>query len=252
MIADEKTKEAYSRLAGNRECGDCTLCCKLLKIEIPEIQKKEGEWCKHCNPSSGCKIYDDRPSLCRFYLCGWRAFSWLGDHWKPNKCGLLINFDEDSLGNGQIHIHYNGRNENKWREEPFFSDIGQMATEFAHRQILVFVKQPRDSHYIVDGRWSIHFMKPLLVKEGEKTLILGVLPAAKTDLSLFDSEEEYYRIANGWISSFKEAVAQSKKDKPNLGQLETGFLMAQLALKALDETGFTYNMQTRQITKKQK
>lgn len=51
-----------------RECGDCTLCCKLEKI--PEIKKPAGKWCDyiHCN---GCTIYQKRPKPCVDFQCMW-------------------------------------------------------------------------------------------------------------------------------------------------------------------------------------
>jgi hypothetical protein len=46
-----------------RECGDCSMCCKLLEIADADIAKPRNQWCKHCKPGSGCTIYDTRPQL---------------------------------------------------------------------------------------------------------------------------------------------------------------------------------------------
>src|SRR5262249_20143690 len=31
-----------------RQCGDCSLCCKLLNV--PEVGKPANDWCPHCRP----------------------------------------------------------------------------------------------------------------------------------------------------------------------------------------------------------
>ena len=43
-----------------RQCGDCSMCCKVLPItRTTELQKPAGAWCKHCRPSKGgCGIYE--------------------------------------------------------------------------------------------------------------------------------------------------------------------------------------------------
>src|SRR5258708_27094970 len=47
-----------ARVIPGRECGSCTLCCKV--YNIPEIGKAAGKWCKHCTPGKGC--YPREPS----------------------------------------------------------------------------------------------------------------------------------------------------------------------------------------------
>src|SRR6266536_411497 len=54
-----------------RECGNCTLCCKLLGVK--ELSKPQGQWCEHCAVGVGCKVYDTRPAECRHFTCMWLA-----------------------------------------------------------------------------------------------------------------------------------------------------------------------------------
>lgn len=54
-----------------RECGPCTLCCKLLAVQ--ELQKPVGKYCKHAKFGCGCQIYADRPSTCQSFECLWVA-----------------------------------------------------------------------------------------------------------------------------------------------------------------------------------
>jgi hypothetical protein len=53
-----------------RECGACTLCCRLLPV--PEFGKPAGERCRH-QFSKGCRIYHKRPQSCAFWNCRWLA-----------------------------------------------------------------------------------------------------------------------------------------------------------------------------------
>ena len=71
-----------------RACGPCTVCCVVLKIDVPELRKKARVPCRHLT-GSGCGIYESRPPVCRQFLCGWRLFEELGDDWRPDQSGVL-------------------------------------------------------------------------------------------------------------------------------------------------------------------
>ena len=42
----------------NRDCGSCSLCCKILGIAA--LDKPVGQWCPNCVQGQGCAIYADR------------------------------------------------------------------------------------------------------------------------------------------------------------------------------------------------
>jgi hypothetical protein len=75
-------------LVPGRSCGDCTLCCTVLAIDQPEMQKEAGVPCRHCQ--DGCAIYETRPVLCRDYHCGWRQLPILDDGWRPDRSGVFV------------------------------------------------------------------------------------------------------------------------------------------------------------------
>jgi hypothetical protein len=88
-----------------RECGNCSLCCKLLPIaarsdggndDFP-FDKPAGEWCKHCSPGNGCKVFGrpDLPSLCRNYRCAW-LMGVLPEELKPSRVHAI--FDQHEVG----------------------------------------------------------------------------------------------------------------------------------------------------------
>lgn len=51
-----------------RECGPCTLCCTVFRVE--ELGKPVHVPCSHVC-ASGCAIYAQRPLSCRDFTCGW-------------------------------------------------------------------------------------------------------------------------------------------------------------------------------------
>jgi hypothetical protein len=77
-------------LVSGRECGPCTVCCRTLKIDAPELKKLADVLCTHCTPGGGCRIYENRPSVCARWYCGFRKLPHLTDHWRPDRCGVLI------------------------------------------------------------------------------------------------------------------------------------------------------------------
>lgn len=79
-------------LVPGRTCGDCTVCCSVMAIDKPDIQKQAGVTCRHCQ--GGCAIYETRPSLCRHYHCAWRQLPFLDDSWRPDRSGVFMELEE--------------------------------------------------------------------------------------------------------------------------------------------------------------
>jgi hypothetical protein len=100
-----------------RECGACTLCCKL--VAVAELQKPLDRWCTHCEPGHGCSIYETRPQACRSFSCEWLLNPEMPDFWRPAKCGMVIALSQANLkppaALRTIHCNRAGA----WREPPF-------------------------------------------------------------------------------------------------------------------------------------
>ena len=47
--------------APGRECGSCTLCCKV--YDVPAVDSVAGQWCRHTKQGRGCAIHATRPDL---------------------------------------------------------------------------------------------------------------------------------------------------------------------------------------------
>lgn len=79
-----------------RECGPCSLCCKVMEIE--PLQKPRGRWCPHAKKKAGCAIYAERPDVCGEFECLW--IQGIGpDHVRPDKIHavLTVATDKQSL-----------------------------------------------------------------------------------------------------------------------------------------------------------
>jgi hypothetical protein len=119
---------------GNRSCGTCTLCCRL--PEIDELSKPANAWCLNCTAGQGCAIYDDRPQLCRDFLCSWMINEQLGPEWEPATAKMMV------YGQGkQITVLVDPDYPSAWKEEPYATQLRQWAAD-ADRHgnyIIVFV-----------------------------------------------------------------------------------------------------------------
>ena len=109
-------------LVSGRSCQDCTLCCKLLFVEV--LEKPRAVWCPHCDQKRGCKIYANRPEPCQSFYCGYRRIADLDGRWKPAKAKFLINYESAV---NRIAIHADPTRPDAWRMEPFYTTIRKWA-----------------------------------------------------------------------------------------------------------------------------
>ena len=73
-------------MESQRECGQCTACCKTHGVR--ELLKKPGVWCPHCNIGKGCEIYSERPKSCQDFQCSWLVGLGLLEY-RPDKTGVV-------------------------------------------------------------------------------------------------------------------------------------------------------------------
>jgi len=71
-----------------RECGSCSLCCKLLSVDA--LNKPANTWCGGWEKDKGCTIYEDRPESCRTFECAWLQVPDMPENLKPNKVKCFI------------------------------------------------------------------------------------------------------------------------------------------------------------------
>jgi hypothetical protein len=110
-----------------RQCGGCTLCCKLLPMKaghytperlaevtaamvakgwgtaanyagmLREFDKPAGEPCKHQRHSKGCAVYTKRPFCCRMWSCRWLVNDDCDDLRRPDRSRVVVDLLPDFI-----------------------------------------------------------------------------------------------------------------------------------------------------------
>src|SRR5262245_14073222 len=131
-----------------RSCGTCSLCCWLL--EVPELNKPRSTNCAHCKPEGGCGIWGkpERPRRCADYTCLWLVNKSFPDHWQPLRSRMVVDFDVPEEGGPVLRIFAHPDCPERWREEPYLSDIRLLAKRGAGRYRTVIIKGGLWTHII--------------------------------------------------------------------------------------------------------
>jgi hypothetical protein len=77
-----------------RSCGDCTLCCTVLRVD--ELRKLGGVSCAALG-ARGCTIYERRPHICRAYRCLWLQGN-LDAEDRPDRLGAVLDLVHEGGG----------------------------------------------------------------------------------------------------------------------------------------------------------
>jgi hypothetical protein len=190
LRARDRSMTANPILSG-RSCGTCTLCCKVLSIG--ELGKPQGEWCRHCDIGRSCKVYDDRPSECRTFYCGYLTWPMTDDHWVPARCKMVI---VSELDGNRVAIHVDPGRPNAWREQPYYDEIKQWAV-FAARDALQVV-----------------------VCIGKRAIV--ILPDHDEDLGLVADDERIITLERRGPNGNILEAPKLKADDPRLAGMEPG------------------------------
>jgi hypothetical protein len=139
-VAEKEAEEGY--LVPGRECGECAVCCTLLRIDDPELHKPGGVPCIHLMTGGGCGIYETRPRPCRAFFCGWRRIGYLGDEWRPDRSGIMIQPTEIPPGTSyKVAIQFHLTGSPDVLETPGFAAA---VAQFIGYGAAVFLNVPRD------------------------------------------------------------------------------------------------------------
>ena len=123
-------------VAPGRECGACTMCCKV--YTFPEIAKPAGVWCRHCTPGRGCAIHDALPNQCREFFCLWMMDGTMPPGWRPDRAKFVLTvFPQNGWVYGQVDPGAPGA----WRRAPYFDGLRAMARMLLdqRRHLIMFV-----------------------------------------------------------------------------------------------------------------
>src|SRR5262249_32408898 len=188
-----------------RRCGSCSLCCRLL--DVPEISKPKDDWCQHCRPGKGgCSIYDQRPQICRAYACGW-LLGHLQDDWFPPKAKMIVDVHYDKKAVAYfVRIIVDPRCPNRWREQPYYSDIKQITLRALQGKIVPDMMV--QTVIAISGKWT-----KIVMPHREIDYSPGVvLPFGDDHFEFVPCKnDEAVRVLDKKLT----ALRQAKKDFPN-------------------------------------
>ena len=86
LRSGELSNLTQSPQAAERSCGDCTLCCTVLRVDA--LRKLGGVACAAVS-ARGCTIYERRPQICRGYRCLWLQGK-LDIEDRPDRLGAVL------------------------------------------------------------------------------------------------------------------------------------------------------------------
>jgi hypothetical protein len=131
---DMHNNQSAGEMVPGRECGTCTLCCKVFRID--EVESPPGKWCRHCAPGRGCTIHETRPPVCRGFFCLWFYQPGLGPEWKPEKSKIVLNLE---LNGQRLAAHVDASVPGAWRRSPYYEVLKRWSADAIARQQQVSV-----------------------------------------------------------------------------------------------------------------
>jgi hypothetical protein len=165
-------KQYANAAAPGRECGSCTLCCKV--YEVPSLAKPAGKWCPHCAPGKGCGIWETRPDHCRSFFCLWMTDGGFGPEWKPERARFVMTVDPFSR---YLNVQLDPGHAGAWRQEPYYGGLRQLAAALLREERLVVVLNGAHATIVTaNGEVELGVMKP----EDRVQLKLRVTPQGPT------------------------------------------------------------------------
>jgi len=85
------------------ECGNCTICCKIL--DIPWMDSPAGEYCKECDEGIGCKIYNTAPKDCLDFQCAYNQMKQVSINLRQDRCGVIFEKVTDNIFLGTVNLN---------------------------------------------------------------------------------------------------------------------------------------------------
>ena len=124
-----------SLLVPGRECGSCSMCCKVFRIA--DVDSPSAQWCRHIVHGRGCGIHATRPSVCRTFFCHYLRNPNLGPEWKPDRAKFILYTE---MSGKRLVIATDAATPSAWRNAPFYAQFKRwaLAGARADHQILVF------------------------------------------------------------------------------------------------------------------
>lgn len=144
----DTTTLTFNDKGTGRECGACTLCCKLCPVPGAPLHKPAGVKCKHQRAGKGCSIYASRPFACRSWACRWLCDSETAGMPRPDRCHYVIDIKDDYVEMvqddgtrhkiGVIQVWVDPAFRDAWKAPELRAYMLRMATDYRMATIIRF------------------------------------------------------------------------------------------------------------------
>lgn len=186
-----------------RDCGSCSLCCRVLEIEA--LEKPANKWCDKCKPGKGgCSIYATRPPECRAFACLWLVKP-IPDYWRPEVSKIVPHTTVD----GTLFFECDSRFPNRWREEPYLSNIRAATIERLNisSDLATYVA-------CGDRRFMVLSSSTQEVFDGEACICLSFGPDRWEMIKMKSPQAavEFTTVMNGLITALRGARGDALRD----------------------------------------
>lgn len=112
------SSSSEARTVPGRECGNCTLCCKVYNVVA--LGKVAGKWCSHCKPGRGCTIHDSLPSECAAFNCLWKTEPAMSMQWKPDQAKMVLTLHPAT---NNIQVVVDPGQPSAWTRQPYHGQL---------------------------------------------------------------------------------------------------------------------------------
>ena len=132
---EDRNAASMPSVVSEKSCGSCTTCCTVMGV--PELKKRPWDECPHVAAGIGCKIYTERPSGCRKFICGWLLDPNMGPDLKPENCHVV--FDQKDGQN--IFATCDANYPDAWRAPNVVEVLHRLARSIGpNRKVIVLEK----------------------------------------------------------------------------------------------------------------
>jgi hypothetical protein len=136
-------------------------------MAVEELAKPGGSWCPHCDKSSGCTVYAERPQSCRDFECVWLQSQSKPDPMpadaRPDRCKVVL----DVAQHGKALIAHVDRDyPDAWRR----GAIGRILSGFTAKRGSLIVACGDHRHAFFPGRPPSSFKATI----GESVKVAGM------------------------------------------------------------------------------
>ena len=164
-------RQRLDALPTTRSCGDCELCCTVLRID--ELDKPPGRSCVH-QTGRGCAIWGAHPPSCKSYVCLWRmSDSLLPAEMFPAACGFVLSVNHTDAWPAMVTVREApDAAPLAWSRAPHFDRLRQLAAAWNCPVAVVDVEGRANQVFTPMGRFYARRTRPDMFGEDGRTMSL--------------------------------------------------------------------------------